>query len=66
MQQQLHITKINLATEKQSILDLKEKLQKVKDVARVAREAVEAAVKASYKCGVQDTEARISEEVAIV
>ena len=52
MRQQLHITEINLAIEKQSVLDLKAELQKVKDVARVDREAVEAAVKASYKRGV--------------
>ena len=66
MQQQLHITEINLATEKQSVLDLKAELQKVKKVARVAREATEATVKAFYEYGVQDTEARLSEEVAVV
>ena len=32
----------------------------------MAREAVEAAVNASYECGVQDTETRLVEEVAIV
>jgi len=41
-----------LATEKQSILDLKAELQKVKDAARVAKEAAEASMKASYECGV--------------
>ena len=66
MRQKLHITEINLAIEKQSVLDLKAKLQKAKDTARVAREAAEAAVKASYECGVQDTETRLVEEVAIV
>ena len=52
MRQQLHITKINLAIEKQSVLDLKAELQKVKDVAQVDREAAEAVVKASYERGV--------------
>ena len=66
MRQKLHITEINLAIEKQFVLDLKAKLQKAKDAARVAREAAEAAVKASYECGVQDTETRLVEEVAIV
>ena len=42
--QKLHITEINLATEKQTILDLKAELQKTKEVARVAREAAEAAM----------------------
>jgi len=66
IRQQLHITEINLAIEKQSILDLKAELQKVKDIARVAREAAEAVVKASYERGVQDTKGRLSEEVAVV
>ena len=47
-------------------MDLKAELQKVKDATRVAREAAEAAVKASYKRGVQDMEARLLEEVAVV
>ena len=52
MRQQLHIIEINLAIEKQSVLDLKAELQKVKDVARVDREAAKAVVKASYERGV--------------
>ena len=54
--QKLHITELNLATEKQTVLNLKAKLQKANDVARVAREATEAAVSASYNCGVADTD----------
>ena len=45
--QKLHITKINLATEEQTVLDLKAELQRTKDVARVAREAAKAMVRAS-------------------
>ena len=66
MRQKLHITEINLATEKQTVLDLKVELQKAKEADQVAREAIEAAMKASYECGVQDTEARLLEEVAVV
>ena len=66
MHQKLHITKINLATKKQTILDLKAKLQKVKDAAQVAREAAKAAVKASYKRGVLDMETQLAEEMAVV
>jgi len=47
MRQKLHVTEINLATEKQVVLDLKAQLQRAKGVARVAREAAEAAMKAS-------------------
>ena len=41
-------------------------LQKTKDAARVAKQAAEAAVKASYEHEVLDMEARLFEEVAIV
>ena len=47
-------------------MDLKEELQKAKDAAWVAREAVEAAMKASYERGVQDMETQLVEEVVIV
>ena len=66
MRQQLHLTKINLTTEKQSVLDLKAQLLQAKEAARVAREAAEAAVAASSERGVKDTEARLTEEVAVV
>ena len=62
----LYTTELNLATEKQKVLDLKAELQKVKDVARVAREAAEAAVNASYEREVVNTEARLLEKVAVV
>ena len=48
------------------VLDFKAELSKTKEVARLAREAVEAAVVASYERGVVDTEARLTEEVATV
>ena len=66
MRQKLHITEINLATEKQTVLDLKAELQKAREAARVAREATEAEVKASYERGVQDSKARLLEEVVVV
>ncbi|KAL0013581.1 hypothetical protein SO802_000650 [Lithocarpus litseifolius] len=52
--QQLHVTEINLATEKQRVIDL------------MAREAAKAAVEASYERGLQDMEKRLTEEVAVV
>ena len=66
MRQQLHQSEINLATEKQMVLDLKAELSKTKEAARLAREAAEAAVAASYERGVVDIEARLTEEVATV
>ena len=64
--QKLYITEINLGTEKQIVLDLKAEIQKAKDATPVAREAVEATVKASYKCGILDTETRLAKEVVVV
>ena len=60
------MTEINLATEKQAILDLKAQLQQAKEAAQVAREAVEAMVKASYERGVLDMENRLTKEAAVV
>ena len=39
---QLHFTEINLETEKQLVKGLREELQKVREVAQLAKEAVEA------------------------
>ena len=60
------MTEINLATKKQTVLDLKAELQKVKEAAQVAREAAEAMVNMSYEHGVLDMETCLAEEVAIV
>ena len=66
MRQQLHLFEINLATKKQMVSDLKAELTQTKEAARLAREAAEAAVATSYECGVADTEARLTEELATV
>ena len=55
----LYTTEIELATQKQFVMDLKAELQKVKDepkeAARVAKEATTAMEIASYERGVEDT-----------
>ena len=66
MRQQLHLSEINLATEKQMVSDLKAQLLQAKEVARLAREVAEAAVATSYERGMADTEARLTEEVAAI
>ena len=48
------------------VSELKAQLLQVKEAARLAREAVEVAVAASYERRVVDTEARLTEEVAVV
>ena len=63
---QLRQSKENLVTEKQAVSDLKAELAKVKGEARLAREATEKAVAASYDRGVKDTEVRLAKEVVAV
>ena len=46
--QKLHLTEIDLATQKQLVIDLKVELQKVKEEAQLAKEATEAEKKALY------------------
>ena len=66
LRQQLHLSEINLATEKQMVSNLKAELSKAKEATRVAREAAETTVTTSYERGVTDTKARLTEEVAKV
>ena len=68
--QKLFVTETNLATEKQTVLDLKAALQKAKEEVRLAkeeaqlaREAAEAEKKASYQLGAEETKARLSKEI---
>ena len=63
---QLHYTKINLATEKQLVKDLHEELQKVREAAQLAKEAAEAEKQAAYTLGVEETQARLTEEFSAV
>jgi len=64
----LNTMELELATQKQLVMDLKAELQKVKDAAKeatqVAKEATEAAKRAFYEHKVEDTEKRLAEEVA--
>ena len=53
--QKLHLTEIDLATQRQLIIDLKVELQKAKKEAQLAREVAEAEKKASYLLGVEET-----------
>ena len=45
------------------VIDLKVELQKAQKEAQLAREAVEAEKKATYKLGVEETEVRLAEEL---
>ena len=60
----LYQTKIELATSKQLVLDLKAELQKVKESAQLAREVAETKKQASYILRVEETQAKLTEELA--
>ena len=50
--QKLHITEIELAIQRQLVLELKADLQKVKEAARMANEAFRAVEMVAYECNV--------------
>ena len=59
---QLHYTEINLTTEKQLVTELHEELRKVREAAQLLKEAVKAEKQAAYTLGVEETQARLTEE----
>ena len=61
--QKLHVTEINLATERQSVLDLKAALQKAKEGAQLAKEVAEAEKRAAYQLGMEEMQVRLTEEL---
>ena len=62
----LHYVERKLATAKQQVTDLKVELAKAKEATQVAKEAVEALKQKSYNLEVQETKARLIEELAEV
>ena len=63
---QLHYTEINLAIEKQLVTKLHEELWKAKEAAQLLKEATEAEKQAAYTLGMEETQARLTEEFSIV
>ena len=62
----LYLTEIEMATQKQLVLDLKDELEKSKAAAQKVEEATEASRLASYEQGVQETEARLVDDLVEV
>ena len=60
--QKLHLIEIDLATERQLVMDLKAKLRKTREAAQLAKEVAETEKKASYQLGMEETEIRLVEE----
>ena len=60
LRKQLHYIEINLAPEKQLVMDLCEELRKAREVVQLVKEAVEAEKQAAYMLGVEETQARLT------
>ena len=63
---QLHYIEINLATEKQLVTKLRKELQKAREDAQLVKEAIEVEKQAAYTLGVEETQARLTEEFSAV
>ena len=66
IRKQLHYTKINLATEKQLVTKLREELPKAREATQLVKEAAEAEKQAAYTLGMEETQARLTEEFSAV
>ena len=66
MRKQLHYTEINMATEKQLVTRLREELRKARETAQLFKEAAEAEKQAAYSLGMEETQARLTEEFSAV
>ena len=62
----LYQIEIELATLRQLLMELKEDLQKAKEVAQLAKKAVEAEKQTSYLLDVKEAQARLTEKLAEV
>ena len=62
LRKELHYCEFNLATERQTVKDLREELSKAREATQLIKEAAEAEKQASYALGVQETQSRLTEE----
>ena len=66
LRKQLHYTEINLATEKQLVMELREELWKAREAVQLVKEAAQVEKQAAYTLGVEETQARLTEELSAV
>ena len=62
----MHYTEINLATKKQLVIELREELQKAKEVVQLVKEAAKTEKQVAYMLGVEETQAKLTEELFAV
>ena len=66
LRKQLHYSEINLATEKKLVTELCEEFRKAREVVQLVKEAAEAKKQAAYTFEVEETQARLTEELSAV
>ena len=66
LRKELHYCKINLATEKQLVKNLREELHNAKEAAQLLKEAAEVEKQAAYALGVQKTQSRLIEDFSSI
>ena len=66
LRKQLHYNEINLATEKQLVTELREKLKKAREAVQLVKEAAKAEKQATYTLSVEATQARLTEELTVI
>ena len=66
IRKQLHYNEINLATEKQLVTELREELRKAREAVQLVKEAAEVEKQAAYTLGVEETQARLTEEFSAI
>ena len=66
IRKQLHYTEINIAIEKQLVTDLREELRKAREATQLLKEAAEAEKQAAYTLGMEEVQARLTEEFSAV
>ena len=66
IRKELHYCDINLATEKQMVIEFREELCKAREAAQLLKEATEAEKQATYDLGVQETQSHLTEEFSDV
>ena len=59
----LYSTEIDLASQKQMVIDLQDELKRVEEEFQLAKKAAEAEKKASYQLDVEETEIRLAKEL---
>ena len=62
----MHYNEINLVIEKQLVTELRQELRKAKEAVQLIKEAAEAKKQAAYTLGVEETQARLTEEFSVV